>query len=390
MSNNKRIGVQQHPYQETSADILSNASNKHYNTNTRLHIGKAIEIKGVNGLFEVNNAPALNQLSSVTNKNIPKQIEVTPTFIDKITLTVDIPVKDRDSIISFMKNDNTYRGGSKRYRHSVIVPLNDQCLPYLNADRTGQTHLRIEADSRDPSHNFMRFEWNPARVDPVLISDTVAHFLPPLWTYEYLLSIARITRLDITFDLLNIGIDQLLFYSTRKPVSAVWDKSGSKGGKTLYMGGERSQQRFTVYDKAALIRKNNTQKVPELKEAVPTAEITRVEFVFKPGKSMALFDVPNIKNPFLDLQIYAYPASLNDKGDLFIQTIARARYEGLSKAIRALSKPNKKKYLMLLKSFVVDWWDPINTWGQMPHVIDKLMNPLETIQNINEYKEVQL
>lgn len=303
-------------------------------------------------------------------------VSVTPTFIDKLTLTIDIPLSKREAVISRMMDDQTYRGPSKRYRHLALVPLNKKNLPHLYSDLSGQSLLRIEADSKDLSQNFMRFEWNPAKVDNILLPSVIEHFLPPLWTYQKLLLTARITRVDITFDVVNVSIDELLFYSVRKSCSAVWNVTKAKGGKTIYLGGERGRLKFSIYDKAELIRKNNSKTVPLLKEAFPDQDITRVELVYKPEKLMKLTELPEITNPFLDLQVFCTKPECGNESDLFKQTLARARYEGLSKALRALSKSNKTKLLELLKSCPAEWWDAEAVWDHMPSVISELLDPV--------------
>ncbi|MCO4794289.1 MAG: hypothetical protein KC493_11280 [Bacteriovoracaceae bacterium] len=326
---------------------------------------------------------------SLTNKNIsdisfPKSsgVIVTPVFIDKITLTIDIPLGYRDSVVSKMKSEGSYyRGATRRYRHLSVIPLNKKCLPHLYSDMSGESWLRIEAEPRDSYQNFMRFEWNPAKVDDILLPSVIEHFLPPNWTYKRLMINARITRIDITFDIVNLSIDELLFFSLRKSCSAVWNITKAKGGKTLYLGGERGNQKFSIYDKAQLIKKNNAKKAAELKESIPEQEITRVELIFKPDKGIKLQAIPSIANPFSDLKVYSSKVDEGELSDLTKQTLARARYEGLLKAIRALSKSNRTDVIKVLKSNLVDWWNADDIWAGMPLVISRLIEPVEKINS---------
>jgi len=375
MSINKLTGVLEHPHQETSIEVISNVSKDYSNINIAVNTSEAVEFEQLNVFAKGEGVTDIFLPISPTNKNIPKQIQVMPVIIDKIVITIDIPVQDRKMIIERMKDESAYRGGSPRYNNLLTLPLSEVCLPYLNADKTGDTCLRIEADPRNPTYNFMRFEWNPAKVDVFQIVSAIEHFIPPLWKYEDILTKAKITRLDITIDLLNIRIDKLLFYSIQKLKTAVWNNSSSKGGRTLYLGGNRSQKCFCIYDKAALIQLKNAQKVPELKEDVSTEAITRIELVLRPNTTMTLLDIPKMKNPFLDLKVYGYPVGPSFEDDLFVQTIARARYEGISKALRALSLSNRKKYLVMMKAYEKGWWDPADIWKQMPNVVDSLIHP---------------
>ena len=323
-----------------------------------------------------------------SNKDIPEPIIVKNLLVDKLAITVDIPTNERDGVINRMREHGAiHRKSGGRYQYLLTLSVNKESLQQSWVDKSGDTTLRIEADPRGAGHNFMRFAWNPSKACPIATVHTIEHFIPSLWQYHDVLMKARVNRIDLAIDVLNVGIDQIYFHSAKKSMTEmIFTHSSAKGGKTEYLGQHKSEKRFRIYDKAAQIKQKNKKKIVELKEEIPEQNITRIELELKPNKKTSLMMLLDIESPFTDLSVCSYPEDLSDD-DLFEQILARARYEGLTKALKALSAINRKKYLAILESSRVCWWDPIKTWGQMPNVIDELMYPIE---NTIEYKEALL
>jgi len=314
-----------------------------------------------------------------SNKDIPEPVIVNSLLVDKLVITVDIPASERDGVINRMREHGAiHRKSGGRYQYLLTLSVNKESLEQLWVDKSGDTTLRIEADPRGAGHNFMRFEWNPSKVCPIAIVYTIEHYAPLLWDYHDVLMKARVNRIDLAIDVLNVGIDQIYFHSAKKSITEImFTHSSAKGGKTEYLGQHKSEKRFRIYDKAAQIKQKNKNKIVELKEDIPEQNITRIELELKPNKKSSLMMLLEMESPFTDLSVYSYPADLLGD-DLFIQILAISRYEGLTKTIKTLSSLNKKKYLAILEGSRVYWWHPDDIWGGMPTIIDKLMYPIES------------
>ena len=292
---------------------------------------------------------------------------VTPPFCDKLAITVKIPPEDRPDIVQALKEHHAHP--SPRYGFNIRVPVNEKMIPHLAADTSGDTVLLIQAAPRDPTHSFLRFEWNPAKVDSVMIVQAIEHFLPHLWSYKNLLDKAIVNRFDATVDVIGCPIDQLLVYSKKKQ----WSRVYSKSGKTLYLGDDGSEAQFCIYDKAAEIKAKNLKKCQQLKETVPTKPITRIEARLNPKRRLK--DLPNRPNPFADLVVIGYPPK-SLASPLAQLTLRLARYEGLDSVIKSLPSPEREQIKALLKPYHAFWWKPDAIWAQLPALLAQLADPI--------------
>ncbi len=291
--------------------------------------------------------------------------KLSPLFCDKMSLTMQIPFKDRPFIVDALKDEKAYP--SSAYRLNKRLNVNKKGIDSHYADSSGDTTLLIKADPMNPTLNFLRFEWNPGKADTAMLTLTVEHFLPPSMTSSDLMSQATVTRLDLTVDV-NIRLDRLLVYSKTK----TWSEVIAQSGRTLYLGTEESFGRWCVYDKAAEMKGKNKKKCAELKESIPTTPVTRIELRLKP--KMPLSHVSALTNPFADLVIVAYPAEAL-ANPLASQTLRLARHEGMDAALKGLPTAERKKMRAILKPIQVNWWDPQAVWEQVPGVLESLANP---------------
>lgn len=295
-----------------------------------------------------------------------KKPRVTPLFCDKLILTVDIPSNDQKLVAKALQEAGAHP--SATYTYVLRIPLNEKSIPYLSADYSGDTVLRITADPKNPQHNFLRFELNPAKVDLVLLPLHVEHFLPPLMSYASLLDQATVTRFDATVDIQNCPLDSLLVYSQKKQ----WTEQRSKSGRTIYLGDNGSAVQFCIYDKAAEIKAKNKKKCSDLKDALPKSAITRIEARIKP--KMKLKDLVHQRNPFADLVVAAYPPKALAT-PLAQQTLRLARHVGLDAALKGLPTAEREEVKALLKPFHHAWWAPQKVWAQLPLLLADLAHP---------------
>ncbi len=291
--------------------------------------------------------------------------KIHPLFCDKISLTIQIPFEDHHFVVDALKGEHAYPSSS--YRFNKTLNINKKNIASHYADSSGDTTLRIKADPLNPTLNFLRFEWNPEKADTEMLTLTVEHFLPPSMTFSKLMTQAIVTRLDLAVDV-NIRLDRLLVYSKRKS----WSKVIAHSGRTLYLGTEESSCCLCIYDKAAEMKAKNKKKCTDLKEAIPTTAVTRIELRLKPKTS--LFQLLEMANPFADLVVLAYPSEVL-ANPLASQTLRLARHEGMDAALKGLPTAERKKMRAILKPIEVAWWDPKAVWEQVPGVLATLANP---------------
>ena len=200
--------------------------------------------------------------------------------------------------------------------------------------------------------------------------------------YQRIMEYGDLTRIDLTVDINNAYIDNLLFYYPGISCSERYDKSGKL--ETLYLGKKACKKRWCIYDKIAEIKRKNIDKTIYClhhKEKVPDHPITRIEYRINPKKKgIHLDDLTTMKNPFkaLKLAVYKFP-ELSKYDYIWHLFFDSCRHRGLQQALLILPKDIRKKFKdklnekKLLKKLF--WWKPDATWDQLPSLIEKFKNP---------------
>ena len=196
------------------------------------------------------------------------------TFIDRVTITCNLPPHMRTDMISQLKeleeNNKKKVTGSNphtpfgNYQMSQWMPLKGP-LVGPNGDKTGDTRLLVQCVPKHGYANikFSRFDWNPAHTEPETLAVALDLLAPGL--YDYLMQHATITRLDLAVDVAYLPINLCLFTLPGSSISRTYGKSG----KTIELGSKGSTKQFVAYDKVAQIKARNKMKAPWAQEPVP-------------------------------------------------------------------------------------------------------------------------
>src|SRR6266496_5702748 len=159
---------------------------------------------------------------------------VLDTFIDKISITCDVPVAQQYEIIQGLKNEQ--KGPKYIYGISASLPLGTKFLE-SDGDKNTDTKLLVQC-SPPASHKdmkFMRVEWNPERIAVDDVAAVLTMLSPGL--YEQIMTKGTITRLDVAVDVANLAIDDYVFH---RP-GIRYTRIECQSGKTMYLGSDESE-----------------------------------------------------------------------------------------------------------------------------------------------------
>jgi hypothetical protein len=148
--------------------------------------------------------------------------------------------------------------------------------------------IRIHFKPKYQSHNFIRLEWNPAKLIgyeyelKILINELIFNFDSEL---------VKVSRLDAAIDYSFIKPKYFIFRANGiKKIKTYTDKSGLL--ETFIMGSQKSQIQFVIYDK--------TKQLFKCGSIVTKQQIMRIEARLK---YKSLLQLNNI-NPFARIQIF--------------------------------------------------------------------------------------
>jgi hypothetical protein len=301
---------------------------------------------------------------------LPKiKVQLSHLLADKLAVTIDIPSEYRSYIVKQLKEAGAVYWKKSRYRLTYRSIETAKPVDHLSADQSGDTVLLLQADPKADKYNFLRIEYNPAKIDRVLLPLAVGDFLPYPLTFSGIMKGARVTRIDLAVDATGAGMDNLLVCSLHKRVS----ETINNGGKTLYLGRKDSQSCLRIYDKGHLISKKNSAKCQLLKEPQPLGPVTRIELVLQP-KNMSFSDLLAIPNPFADIQVFHVPESFAMADPLFRQTLAVARLDNLQRALGNLPPKDRVRFLKRIEHCEANWWNSEAVWAQFPALVDWLIS----------------
>ena len=130
---------------------------------------------------------------------------ISDIFCDKFSATIQIDSDQQAYVkqqLRFLAKKHiaqpTYRGS---YQHSYLL--------YLN--KSGSERMGFQCDPRRGSYSFARIELNPSKLKMSSVRQVLDFILPN--KYETLLENGIVTRLDVTVDIKNVALDDLLIWS---------------------------------------------------------------------------------------------------------------------------------------------------------------------------------
>lgn len=173
------------------------------------------------------NVPVIS--SSLSNKQQKGKVKVSDViYMKKVSnidtvyflqpkidgLTVVLPIKDKSAQAAIMSH---LIGLVKEQEQ----PFSEAKKPYPSGyqknvdliDPSSGERILLQAKPKKPGFNFMRFDFNPAKLGKHGISflkKSLAYGFPGIFDYSDVATAGKVTRLDVACDVLNCSISNLL------------------------------------------------------------------------------------------------------------------------------------------------------------------------------------
>lgn len=213
---------------------------------------------------------------------------------------------------------------------------------------TDQSAVLVQAAPYSHGMNFLRLEFNPAKIGETGADTLVGQILPVLFPHG--IPAPRITRFHVAVDFKGVKADGILLYAPgfRKHQSFYASKGGVGSAYALpnsvgsqYAGSHTSDMQIVIYDKQA-----------EAKLAYPC---TRVEFKYEPSQGTT-FDALRMMNLFAKVKLYRVQALEDITSHELAGFLAYVREFGFSGAKKVWPKALFGKLLSQLETF--ELWKP--------------------------------
>ena len=210
----------------------------------------------------------------------------------------------------------------------------------------------------------MRVDFNPHYVDMEQACALLIQILPG--GLDDLYSKARITRFDVSVDLVGILPDEFLAYASGKSISKVYCKSGKT--ETLELGASESPNIVVIYNKQLEVKEKNIKKKTNI--PVPKEPTTRVEIKLKPG--MDIEGLISIANPFQSLVIRPFAALSFVQTETWRLFVAVAQWRGAQDALLMLDEDTRKVFRKQIESVKCDWYNPDAIWSTWQKLLSEV------------------
>lgn len=291
--------------------------------------------------------------------------QMTDVFFDKVSVTLPIVeskrIKAKDNIFQLFNNEPNNRAVNKvnsdlydnddrrvkhyrekdgRYNHTFDIDI-----PIHSNLQQGYFNFKVSIYPKNKSHNFIRFEFNPAKLGEDgerklwrLLIKILGVKLARTVFYE-----ARLTRLDTTIDC-HSPVGKYYMYMNRVSCSEII--RGEDGEiESQICGSDQSDIRVTAYDKV-----EQTKQVYGVD--AESLSCIRLEIVNRDlGFAMAEISEK------LELQFEKLSFYRNDfLADAYFDDdfLAAAQADGLNAALSQLHRNDRKRYLRQLKQYAFD------------------------------------
>ena len=278
----------------------------------------------------------------MTNPLPMAAVTVSDLFCDKLTFTIDYksPADQQhiaDNIKEFIDaNGQAKHYPGKQYKHRVFV---------YAGDYPSTLQVLVEYEPKTSGLNFFRFDFNPAHVDMEWIEWFLLTVLPG--GIDDIVDKGRVTRIDLSVDLMGIHVDSLLAAYPGMQVSRLFCKSGKT--ETLYLGGTEGAKFVVLYDKVQQVKHQNAKW--HVDKPLPASPTTRIEIRLRPDA--AILQLASMENPFQKL-IIAPLASVPTQDELLWRLfVAVAQVRGAQDALLMIDDKNqRKKFRDRIKTWV--------------------------------------
>ena len=276
--------------------------------------------------------------------------------IDKLTLTQHVLDQEHQmSIRDWIEGacddgegENFYSKGHKYYRYSYKFPI--------SAD--GRQNLLVQISPYWKKIPFLRIDWNPNKAGKLgneIVQDLCINFYLDSG-YDFLYENAKISRLDTCLDIADLELDNILVTA---PKIKNWARYGTDKLETVYLGTQKSKNRYRIY--------NKRQQLIDVEKYDPSTlpiHLTRFESIQK-NSGLTLAELAqNMPNPFSDLAVVDKTHSDHYKDEFFLEY---ARQYGLPKALNKIKNiSTRTSYLKRLgmSAKLKIQWQPEIYWQE--------------------------
>jgi hypothetical protein len=318
------------------------------------------------------------------------KVTVCKPKVDRLTLTYDIPDPElqlavcqylwdnaADSNYPNIQNAKTKLKkihGAPNYGTSVqFVPPGEVGSVFIQAKMGGVAPKSGKLMNNPKEQAFLRFDFNPARLGPTglsLFKDELNNILHDTQNTSWaeLATKAKITRLDIAVDLINVDIEDMMFRFAK-----AGGKSGSYFGvgsklETRYLNVTSGGSNTYVYDRRQrLLDLQNDGKGsgPEYGETPHT----RIEF--RTDSTRPVVDLPNLLNHLKKIEVFDIDAlSPPEEAHHWRLFQDSCRYRGLSGALELLPEGLRQEYEDTVKTVESELWRPDKLWEKWPESLE--------------------
>lgn len=298
---------------------------------------------------------------------IKSKIHLSPLRCDMITLTLHLKPDEQkwasEAVERLIDADYAKPRNVGGYSRSIsIAPADD--LHNL---------LKVQVRPKNPTHAFLRVEFNPATCTPYEVRPYLDLMIPN-GGYKRLFTKGICTRLDVAVDVHGINMERLVITKPGARVSRPYLKDGQM--QSLYWGSEKSDEELLIYDKAAQLKKkaNAKKSMPVKKHVRLEARLTR---------RFPVNTLHQVKNLFIGIGAVVFPKLIPQPEDdeLFRLFLASCQTRGVHYSSQLLDK-SREAMLKRFDSAQADWWNPVKLWKGWAKVVTSLTNPPHNTLNL--------
>lgn len=298
---------------------------------------------------------------------------LTTPIIDKLYLTLDIPVHQQDQIISNLKKLAEAGYGIEivkpAYTHNLKISQNFPDYEGEGIIQCAPTYTS-KPDAVKKSYRYFRLGMTPSRIDLSNMKKILDQLLPD--GYTGLLENGKVNQIDFTVDIKHIKVAELIASYPKLRVERHYGMGIAKQTKRL----GNNNKIVTLYDKKLQTNKYKKTHAATDTITLPGYELTRLELRIKDTKKR-LDEILQLPNPFKPLSLIAFPGSMSPKNydPLWLLFLSVCEDRGVKSALEHFNSSDKKAYaLRLQQEGKKEWWQPDLVWEGIKKAITALYN----------------
>ncbi|MBB6249517.1 hypothetical protein [Nitrospirillum iridis] len=297
-------------------------------------------------------------------------------FIDKMTLLIDVPLALQDEVVEGAKILCQSGAGFQ-----WVSNAKSRYQVRLFAKIPGSRHkIIVEVKPKDASKikSFIRVEMNPQKASDaglkVLREMFLVMFLNAPQALSEAIDNARVSRLDITVDILGVDIKDALVH----PIKA--QKTLKK--KILYMAPSGAVQTiyaiFTKNGSGNWCAYNKKLQATEKKKSYHYHDVDCLRIEKRKDPKMHLKNISKMENPFGEVSVYLaglYPPNLH--GDVWPLFLDSCRMRGPQNALALIQDEVIRQSFSQCLMEAGAFWDAGKLWGSWADISAQLIQGLK-------------